>query len=92
MYVYIICMYVYMYVCVCVCDRSVGSTYDAITQSPLVIMPLLPKSKSARYLLYAFSEVTGARCSSLVRASVYGAMGRWVDPSLSYFSFQPRLV
>ena len=36
----------------------------------------------------------GARCTSVVRAFVHGAMGRridhWVDP-LSYFSFHPVL-
>ena len=24
----------------------------------------------------------------MVRAFAYGAMGRWIDPSLSYFSYQ----
>ena len=41
------------------------------------------------------SVVTGARCSSVVRAFAHGAMGRRIDPSwgepLSYFSFQPVL-
>ena len=31
----------------------------------------------------------GARCSSVVRAFAHGAMGRRIDPSLSYFSFHP---
>ena len=30
----------------------------------------------------------GARCSSVVRAFAYGAIGCWIDPS-SYFLFQP---
>ena len=36
--------------------------------------------------------LTGARCSSVVRAFAHGAMGYWimVDP-LNYFSFQPVL-
>ena len=38
----------------------------------------------------------GARCSSVVRAFVHGAMGRRIDPylmvdPLSYFSFQSML-
>ena len=33
----------------------------------------------------------GARCSSVVRAFAHGAMGRRIDPPLSYFSFQPVL-
>ena len=33
----------------------------------------------------------GARYSSVVRAFAHGAMGRRIDPSLSYFSFQPVL-
>ena len=33
----------------------------------------------------------GARCSSVVRAFTHGAMDRRIDPSLSYFSFQPVL-
>ena len=33
----------------------------------------------------------GARCSSMVRAFAHGVMVRWIDPSLSYFSFQPVL-
>ena len=40
-------------------------------------------------------EWLGARCSSVVRAFIHGAMGHWIDPSwwtyLSYFSFQPVL-
>ena len=30
----------------------------------------------------------GVRCSSVVRAFAHGAMGRRIDPPLSYFSFQ----
>ena len=33
----------------------------------------------------------GARCRSVVRTFAHGAMGRRIDPSLSYFSFQPVL-
>ena len=32
----------------------------------------------------------GARCSSVVRVFAHGVMGQ-IDPSLSYFSFQPVL-
>ena len=38
-----------------------------------------------------FIAVGGARCSSVVRAFAHGAMGHRIDPSLSYFSFQPVL-
>ena len=31
------------------------------------------------------------RCNSVVRAFAHGAMGLWIDPSWSYFSFQPVL-
>ena len=30
-------------------------------------------------------------CSSMVKAFAYSAMDRWIDPSLSYFLFQPVL-
>ena len=33
----------------------------------------------------------GARCSSVVRVFAHGAMGCLIDPSLSYFLFQPVL-
>ena len=39
----------------------------------------------------ATSSVSGARCSSVVRAFARGAMGRRIDPSWSYISFQPVL-
>ena len=35
--------------------------------------------------------MVGARCSSVVRVFAHGAMGRRIDPPLSYFSFQPVL-
>ena len=37
------------------------------------------------YLLF------GMRCSSMVRVLAHGAMGHQINPSLSYFSFQPLL-
>ena len=33
--------------------------------------------------------IIGARCSSVVRVFAHGAMGRRIDPPLSYFLFQP---
>ena len=35
------------------------------------------------------SQAEGARCRSMVKAFATGAMGRRIDPPLSYFSFQP---
>ena len=47
------------------------------------------------YILIDLNPMTGARCSSVVRAFTHGAMGLLIDPSwgdpLSYFSFQPVL-
>ena len=39
----------------------------------------------------SFILPAGARCSSVVREFAHGAMGRRIDPPLSYFSFQPVL-
>ena len=33
------------------------------------------------FLLLGLSVITGARCSSVVRAFAHGAMGRRIDPS-----------
>ena len=37
------------------------------------------------------SYIRVARCSYMVRPFAHGTMGRRIDPSLSYFSFQPVL-
>ena len=42
------------------------------------------------FLAYIHLSV-GAKCSSVVRAFTHSAMGRRIDSSLSYFSFQPVL-
>ena len=43
------------------------------------------------YYIIILLLFSGARCSSVVRAFAHGAMGRRIDPSLSYFSFQQVL-
>ena len=42
-------------------------------------------------LLTPLHIVLGVRCNSMVRAFDHGVMGRRIDPSRSYFSFQPVL-
>ena len=42
---------------------------------------LVSEKKLILLSLLHVSTILGARCSSMVRAFVHGAMGRWIDPS-----------
>ena len=49
----------------------------------------LSRTEYLNTLSFVFQFLEGARYSSMVRAFAHGAMGCQIDPSWSYFSFQP---
>ena len=56
---------------------------DRIVHTMVFVIPMQALPQNSFYQQeFIFS---GARCSSVVRAFAHGAMGRRIDPSLSYF-------
>ena len=83
-----VCGYVCMYVCMHVCPSV------RLLTCLLVCLSVYVRTHTHTYNMHIFAclplYMSGARCSSVVRAFAHGAMGRRIDPSWwTYISFQP---
>ena len=52
-----------------ICGKSIHSWCDGSSDRSFMVDPL------------SYFSFQGARCSSVVRAFIHGAIGRWIDPS-----------